>query len=271
MIFHQTYYNFIVYIYALSLLFISADLYQKNRRAKQFGTGLLAFVWLLQTVFIVSRTVVSGYLAVHSMFETLFFFSWILCTAAFILQWIVRSYGYPFFISLSGFLLLMASLFFDPSSQNVLQDWHKERHFITIHVLFAISGYAVFSISAVFSGTYLFLHRKLKERKWSLSMQRLPSLDRIDLYAFRSVMIGVLLLLCSLIFGLAGIVLAQQFEVLTDVKVLSTVVLLTVYCLYALLHYRKDSYANRRAWYNMAAYAVLMINMFVTNVISRFH
>jgi HemX protein len=45
-------YDAILYIYALSLLFYFSDFARANRSVKRMGTGLLSFVWVLQTVYL---------------------------------------------------------------------------------------------------------------------------------------------------------------------------------------------------------------------------
>ncbi len=41
-----------IYMYALSLLFYFSDFANANRSAKRMGTGLLLFVWVLQTAYL---------------------------------------------------------------------------------------------------------------------------------------------------------------------------------------------------------------------------
>ena len=41
-----------IYMYALSLLFYFSDFANASRSAKRMGTGLLLFVWVLQTAYL---------------------------------------------------------------------------------------------------------------------------------------------------------------------------------------------------------------------------
>lgn len=272
MIFQQTFYNFIVYVYALSLLFYSADIFgQRNRRSRQLGTGLITFVWSLETLFFIYRMTQSSYIPIYTMFETLIFFSWLLTTLGMILQLALRMDLFSFFVNAGSFVFLIGSLFFDPSSTATIYQWHKEEQFVFIHILFALTAYAVFCLSAVFSGTYLFLHKKLKGKQWSFSLFRLPSLDQMDRYAFRCVISGVLLLMISLVFAFFWIMIIGDLALLFDIKVMSTLGLLIVYVVYVLLHYQRDTSAKRRAWLNLICCAILFLNLFFFNYTSTFH
>ncbi|MFD2670510.1 cytochrome c biogenesis protein CcsA [Marinicrinis sediminis] len=273
MVFEQTFYNFMVYMYALSLLFFSADLFgRKNPLAKQVGTGLLTFVWVLQSLFFIFRVSATTYIPVYSMFETLFFLAWILGTLSLILLLVFRMDWIFFFVSVSAFCFLLSSLFFNPAAAiESTAEWHQEEPFIFIHILFALSGYSIFALGAIFSGTYLFLHRKLKQKKWSALLNKLPSLDRIDAYAFRSVVAGAGLLVLSLLFALIWIIIIGDLSMLMDVKVGSTIGLLIMYVVYVLLHYRRGTSGKRRAWLNVCCSGVLLLNLFVVNYVSSLH
>ncbi len=76
------FYDAILYIYALSLLFYFADFSNPNRSAKRMGTGLLLFVWVLQTIYLVYSLTSHLSLSAFSMFETLFIFGWLLVTVS---------------------------------------------------------------------------------------------------------------------------------------------------------------------------------------------
>lgn len=75
-------YDAIIYTYALSLLFYFSDTVGRNRRAKRMGTGLLVFVWVLQTIFLVVRIIRHQDVPIISSFEFMFLFSWLLVTAS---------------------------------------------------------------------------------------------------------------------------------------------------------------------------------------------
>ncbi len=44
-------------------------------------------------------------------------------------------------------------------------DWDINDELLFIHISLAIGSYAAFSIAAIFSGMYVFLHKMLKDQK----------------------------------------------------------------------------------------------------------
>lgn len=71
-------YDLTIFLYAASVLFYFNDFLQSNQKVNRLAFGLLVVVWALQTVFFVSQTVMKAYFPVITLFETLFFYSWVL-------------------------------------------------------------------------------------------------------------------------------------------------------------------------------------------------
>ncbi|MFG0215331.1 cytochrome C assembly protein, partial [Brevibacillus porteri] len=71
-------YDLTIFLYAASVLFYFNDFLQSNRKVNRLAFGLLVVVWALQTAFFVSQAVMKGYFPVITLFETLFFYSWVL-------------------------------------------------------------------------------------------------------------------------------------------------------------------------------------------------
>lgn len=264
-------YDAILYIYALSLLFSFSDLANKNRSAKRMGTGLLAFVWLLQSVFIVYRIVEYRYMPVLTMFEALFFYCWMLVTVSMMMSWLLRLDLLVFLLNVAGFAILALNFFSDPSVTPISEQWEARDELVFIHITLAIGSYAAFLIAALLSGMYLFLHRRLKGKQWSSVMTRFPSLDKIEGYTYRAVLIGIPLLISSLVLGLAKVVLEGEMWQLADPKVLSSLFSIAVYAFYLLQRISGKQPGYMLAFWNLAAFTVVVINFSVFNLYSGFH
>jgi HemX protein len=263
----------IIYVYALSLSFYLADVIRKNAKAKQWGTRLLLLVWILQTVFFIFAVLLAKSFSAWSMFETLFIFSWVLTTLSLFLRRLLPIDILLFFmnvISFAGLVLNAFSSRFVPDMGEPLMNWKVENELLFFHIFLAVAGYAAFSVSAVLAGMYLFMHHRLKEKKWTQQLRRMPSLPNISSYMFAAVMTGIPLLFCSLSLGLIWVLVVQKYDLLFDPKVLNSFLVLAVYGWYVLqkmLH----TPGNKLAVWNLAAFAVTVLNFIVSNRLSNFH
>ncbi|WP_281891119.1 cytochrome c biogenesis protein CcsA [Paenibacillus sp. YYML68] len=206
-----------------------------------------------------------------SKFETLFIFSWLLITVSFVISRFFRLDLFMFFVNLIGFAILALNVFGKPGLAPALSRWNINDELLFIHITLAVAGYAAFVVSAVFSGMYLFLHRKLKEKQWSQRMQRLPSLEKTDHFAFIAVMIGTPLLLMTTSLGIVWITLHGDVRLLYDPKVLNSWFVLLAYIFYLVQRLLLKAPGNRLALWNLAAFAITVVNVLLSNYYSSFH
>ncbi len=264
-------YDIIIYIYALSLLFYFSDFVGKNLKAKRIGTGLLTFVWLLQTIFFIVRWLGELQKPFYTMFDVLFFFSWTIVTLSLIINLLFRMDLLVFFVNVIGFSILALNFFSNPNVSPSLSSWKIEDELLFIHISLAVLSYVAFAFSGVLSGMYLFLHRMLKAKKWSLTMQRLPSLDKIEQYTAYSVVLGTPLLILSLSLGIVWIILVQEYALLYDIKVLNSILIIGVYAFYLIQKYSLNAPGKKSALWNIIAFGIVIINFILSNAISGFH
>ncbi|WP_248927435.1 cytochrome c biogenesis protein CcsA [Paenibacillus hamazuiensis] len=263
-------YDAIIYIYALSLLFYFSDFAHTNREAKRMGTGLLSFVWGLQTVYLIMSLVSHPGLSAFSVFESLFLLSWFLVTVSLVVNRFFRIELFVFLINVIGFSVLALNFFSNPNVSPTLGSWKINDELLFIHITMAIASYAAFAIAAVFSGMHLFLHRKLKEKQFTQVVRRLPSLENTDRYAYFSVIVGAPLLLLALALGVVWIVLEGDMRLLYDPKVVNSWFVLAAYIFYLFQRLGMRTPGNKLARWNLAAFAIVVLNFIVSNF-SEFH
>jgi HemX protein len=271
MVTHSWLYDAMIYIYALSLLFYFSDFANANRSAKRMGTGLLSFVWVLQTVYM--ATSLYGHLTewAFSRSDVLFLFSWLLVTTSLVVNRFFRIEMFVFLVNVLGFAILALNIFGNPRVTPILNTWGINDELLFIHITLAIGSYAAFSVAAVFSGMYLFLHRKLKAKKWSTTMQRLPSLEKIEQYTYFAVIVGAPLLLLALSLGVVWISLEGDKNLFFDPKVVNSIFVLAAYGFYLFQHHSLRMSGNKLAGWNLAAYLIVVMNFVVSNLVSGFH
>jgi HemX protein len=134
-----------------------------------------------------------------------------------------------------------------------------------------MASYAAFLTAAVLSGMYLFLHRQLKEKHWSATMKRLPSLEKTDRYAYVAVITGTPLLLLALALGVVWIALQGKKELFFDPKVVNSLFVLAAYVFYLFQRKTLGIEGNKLAAWNLAAFLIVIINFVVSNLYSNFH
>lgn len=270
MVFNNYLYDMMIYVYALSLLFYFSDLADASRRAKRMGTGLLTFVWVMQTGFLVYRLTTHRDMSTISLFEYLFLFSWLLITISLMMSRFFRVEFLLFFVNLIGFILLAVNLFSRPAAVMGLRSWERAIELLYIHITLITCAYAILTIGAIFAGMYLFLHGKLKGRKWSPVMRRLPSLEAIERYIYRTALIGTPLLILSLAVAVASIIVEGQSAMLLDWKVFTSALGLGFYLFYLIRRNVLRHSGTSTAKWNLVSFALLLINLFL-NSASQFH
>lgn len=264
-------YDAIIYIYALSLLFYFSDFVGTNRRAKRVGTGLLAFVWVLQTAYLAVSVFANRATFAFTMFETLFLFAWILVTLSLVISRFMSIDMLVFLVNVFGFAVLALHFFSNPEVDPFISGWEVSDELMFIHVTLAVGSYAAFTIGAALSCMYLFLHRQLKEKHWTSNMKRMPSLEKLELYTYRAVLIGAPMLLLALSLGFVWIALAHASQMLTDPKVVNSVFVLAAYSFYLVQRISFKAPGPSLALWNLAAFAFVVANFIVSNWFSNFH
>lgn len=263
-------YDSIIYIYALSLLFYFTDAVSKNNVAKRMGEGLLVFVWVLQTLFFFVRMYEHRYIPVFTKFETMFFFSWLLVTVSFAASRFFSLQFVVFFVNVFGFVILVMNLLTDPGVAPVTLE--QSNGLLWLHVALAMFSYAAYIVSGILSGLYLFLQLRLKQKRWTNALRRMPSLETLEKYALNAALIGTPVLILSLALGIVWLVLnGGMLLLLLDIKVYTTALILLMYSWLFVLKYRFRASGGKLAKWNVVTLLLLMLNFIVTNYFSKLH
>jgi HemX protein len=260
----------VLYVYALSLLFFVSDAASGNRNARKAGTGLLVFVWVLQTAFLLFLLVHRFSMSQISPREYLFFVSWLLVSASFIVNRWIRAELLVLLVNAVGFAVLALNLLQRPSRGMSLSAWEVARRLLVLHIGLITLAFAILTVAGILSGMYLFLHARLKKKRWTPMMSRMPSLESIDLYAFRAGLIGVSLLFLSLSTGAAALIQDGRAGLLLDEKVLLSFAAGLLYIIYLFRRMASSDDGTRLARWNLLGYALLIAGFFA-NSGSTFH
>lgn len=264
--------EFIVIIYALSVLFYFIDFLQNNRRVNATAFWLLAFVWINQTFFLLLRMIETGRFPILSMFEGLYFYAWVLITLSLVLNKLLRIDFIIFFTNVIGFFI-MALHTFAPAGQHEssILTGQLISELLMIHITMAILSYGAFSLSFVFSSLYVIQYNLLKRKKWGKRLLRIGDLSKLDHMSYVLNVIGVPILLLSLILGVLWASITLTNFRLYDVKVLGSFFVLLIYSWNLYKRVVQKIQGKTLAIWNIAAFLVLLINFFLFGSLSQFH
>jgi HemX protein len=261
----------VLYLYALSLLFFASDAASGNRKAKKVGTGLLVFVWVLQTVFLLMLLASHlGEPAWLTLKEYLFFVSWLLVSVSFLLYRWVRAEILVLLVNAVGFGVLALNLIERQQREIGFATQETAKRLLIVHVSLITLAFAVLTVSALLGAMHVFLHRRLKKKKWSHMISRMPSLEWMDRFSYRACAIGLPLLLLALSTGTIALLATDTPLRLLDLKVVLSYLSGLVYMIYFFRRIVTRDDGNRLAIWNLLGYALLIADFFASSL-SSFH
>jgi HemX protein len=260
-----------VVLYAFSVLLYFFDFLHHNRKANRFAFWLLAFVWILQTVFLGIYMYKTGRFPVLTIFEGLYFYAWILVTLSIAINHLMRVDFIVFLTNILGFTVMAIHTFAPMQYDSHLMAKQLVSELLLIHITMAILSYGAFSLSFVFSTLYLLQYDLLKRKKWGTRLLRLADLDKLEKSSYILAVIGVPMLLLSLILGLQWAFLKVPGMPWYDMKIIGSFLLLTAYSILLYLRIVKNLSGRNLAIWNSAAFLIVLINFFLFGKLSSFH
>ncbi|WP_174729785.1 cytochrome C assembly family protein [Mesobacillus harenae] len=261
----------ILIVYALSVLLYFIDFLNSNRKANQIAFWLLAFVWLLQTVVLLSYMFITGRFPVLTLIEGLYFYAWVLITLSLGINRLLKVDFIVFFTNILGFMIMAIHTFAPVYYESDVLSEQLVSELLMIHITMAILSYGAFSLSFVFSLLYLFQYDLLKRKKWNKMLWRIADLSKLEHMSYVLNVIGVPMLVLSLILGMQWAWIKVAVMPWYDIKVLGSFFVLAVYSIYLYLRVRREMYGKSLALWNVASFLIVLINFFLFGKLSTFH
>jgi HemX protein len=260
-----------VILYALSVLLYFVDFLQQNRKANRIAFWLLAFVWVLQTVFLILYMITTGRFPVLTIFEGLYFYAWVLVTLSLIINRLLRVDFIVFFTNILGFGIIAIHTFAPMQFDSTIMAQQLISELLLIHITMAILSYGAFSLSFVFSLLYLIQYDLLKRKKWGTRLLRISDLSKLEQFSYILNIIGVPMLILSLILGIQWAFLKVPNMIWYDPKVLGSFSVLIIYSVILYLRTRKGVSGKKLSLWNVASFLIVLINFFLFGQLSSFH
>ena len=264
-------YETTVILYAFSILLYFVDYLMTNRKANRIAFWLLAFVWILQTAFLILVMLKTGRFPVLTISEGLYFYAWILISFSLVFNRLLNMDFIIFFTNVLGFIMIAIHSFAPLQIESTVTVQQLLSELVLIHITVGILSYGAFSLSFVFSLLYLIQYDLLKRKKWGRRLIRLADLSSLEKMSFLFNVIGVPMLMISLILGIQKAFLKVPDLNWYDAKVVGSFIVLAVYSIHLYLKVGKGLSGKNLALWNIASFLIVLINFFLFGKLSNFH
>jgi len=265
---NRTLYDAFGVLYALALVLLFIDAVQPRRAVNRTAIVLLFLVFTLQSTFLLVRLESMGYAPVYSSFDATLLLSWLMVLVALVINAFFRIDLIMFFANVLGFGLIVFDTFSHPYVQSPAVGFGD---LLVLHITLALLSYVGFAFAFVFSFMYLIQDRLLRRKQWTGWYFRLPSLERLDAFCFRSVLISYPLLLLAMVLGAVWERLELGHFLLLDPKPIATLIVWMLYGVYLLLRQRRRWSSSRLMYYSVFCFVGVILNFVVIGSFSLFH
>ncbi|MCI0183209.1 MAG: cytochrome c biogenesis protein CcsA [Acidibacillus sp.] len=263
-------YLLMIGLYAVSIILFYLDFLHDNRIASRLGLAMLSLVWIVVTMIMGGRMIFDRPLVFFSSGQVIVLFAWLLITVSLIVNYFSAIDYFTLFMNILGFIFAIFDAFVHSQS---LEATYGQHDLLLLHIGVALLSYIAFTLSFMFSLLYVLEDSALRLKRFqSGSFRRLPPLERLDVYAYRSAVIGLPLLLLGMILGALWYFLLSGHVVLFDPKPIGAFFLVLLYGFYA--YARSGGWITGRiaAWVNLSCFFVVLINFLVVGELaSDFH
>ena len=263
-------YDLMIFVYAASVILYFYDFLQSNKKVNRIAFGLLIIVWIFQTLFFHLRMKELEYLPIMTMFETLFFYSWILVTLSLIINYFYKVDLLVFLANVVGFSIVVLKMFIGMDVESGVNE-ALYGDLLNIHITFAIGSYVVFFLSFLFSVLYLLQVRMLKNKQiFSNLFKKIPPLDKLDKLSYILALIAFPILCLSLVLGSIW-AYTNDIQIWTDVKFVISFLVIIVYGVYLHRRVALGWQGRKLAILNIIGFAFIVANYLLSKWISSFH
>jgi ABC-type uncharacterized transport system permease subunit len=133
-----------------------------------------------------------------------------------------------------------------------------------VHIATALLGYAAFAVSAIFGVLYIVLYHNLKEHRFGIVYERLPSLEVLSAMNLRAAALGLAFLTLAIAVGaLWSLQVYPRFW--HDPKVWLSVLAWFVYAIGLMIRYASGWRGPRIAYFTIAGFVLVVFSMLVVS------
>jgi HemX protein len=264
-------YHVAIILYACSVSLYFIDYFQSNQKANRIAFWLLSIVWILQTAFMFIRAAEAHANPILTLLSGVYFYVWLLITLSLVINRLQRLDFLMFFTNIVAFGVSAFSIFTPFGKTPPMLADRLVSELLYVHVGMAFISYAAFTVSFVFSVMYLLQYRLLKQKKWNVRLRRLGNLRKLDSLSYALNLFSVPFFLFALLLGCIWAYTKLENFHWYDPKVIGSFIVLFVYSTGLYLRVSGLLQGRNVASWNIGAFLVMLINIFLFSSLSSFH
>jgi len=187
-------------LYGVGLLHSMLAITMKNPKLYPMALGTIRVAVVLHGVALVEVSMAYGRLPLDSLFETLSVCAFLVALLFLFVQW--RYHFTSTAVALFPLIFMMALA---ASMQQPSATWPNvgvKDAWLVVHIVLVLAGFAALLLTAVASVFYLMQERRLKAKRSSTLLERLPPLATLDNLVSASMGFGFVLLTLGVIFAI---------------------------------------------------------------------
>jgi cytochrome c-type biogenesis protein CcsB len=196
--------SFLLFQTLLAVTFMACAAYivffiGRKKKVRAIARWIFTVSGILQTLYILSRILLSGTVPVISQHETIVFFAWASTWAYLSFRWRYTVKNFGTFVSLLIFILLIISATLPRGIQPLvpaLQSW-----WLPVHAGVSLISYGFLALAFCGGLMYLLQEKELKSKRFGYFFSRLPSLDALDQMNSHCLTVGFLFLTLGIVTG----------------------------------------------------------------------
>ncbi|WP_028402958.1 cytochrome c biogenesis protein [Ectobacillus panaciterrae] len=264
-------YHVAIILYACSVSLYFIDYFQSNQKANRTAFWLLAIVWVLQTIFMFIRATEAHTNPILTLVSGVYFYVWLLITLSLIINRLQRVDFLVFFTNVIAFSVSAFSIFTPFGKTPPVLANRLISELLYVHIGMAFMSYAIFTVSFIFSIMYLLQYRLLKQKKWNARLRRLGNLSKLNSLSYVLNLFSVPFFLFAILLGCIWAYGKLEDFHWYDPKVVGSFIVLIIYSIGLYLHTSGRLQGKNVASWNIGAFLVMLINIFLFSSLSSFH
>ena len=196
--------NYLLYLSVLGLTTLAMAAYlvffiSQNKTVRKAARLILVASGVAQSLYILSRYILTGHTPITSQHETVIFFAWATTWAYLSFRWRYTVKNFGTFVSFFLFCLVFISYF--SSREITVLVPALQSAWLPLHAGVSLVAYGFLSLAFCGGLMYLLLERELKAKKFGYFFARLPSLDALDQLNSHCITAGFVFLTLGIVTG----------------------------------------------------------------------
>ena len=263
--------SFALGIYCVAFVSYFFEFLNAERKDSAWGGRFLEIGFIFHTLAVFVQTFSDSratlprfYLPVNTLGEASGFFAWSLAFIYLVLVRRLKTEGFSLILVPILALFLVPTFF--PFRENTALSVHFHNVYFLLHILSAFFGFSSFALSFIAGALYLTQDRALKQKVSGNFYHKLPPLEDLERFVFRTIFWGVFLLGGAIFTGALWTKSAFGTFFLREPKSLASVLTWCVYLVIIYLHEVSMMKGKRLVLISVGAFLLVLFTFWGTSI-----